>query len=265
MIETIAAFTLKLKDFSNKLAALDRRVSDIVSSQKKEITEYFQSALVTLTKNYQAEIAKIPLPKDGVNGKDGKDGADGKDGKDAVVDYDSIFEVVNEKIDKLYDEKNTDIQSIKSDVKEYLITQFSKYKPRDGIDGKNGKDGVNGADGRNGKDGKSGVGIADIKRDGENLIITLTDGTTKKIQLPRFVIGGGGTKSGGTAGLDPSTLTEVNAILKTDFLIIVKDGQAHKISADNFVKSIFEIGGVGNVTYNGEYIFYNGQPVNFTV
>lgn len=63
---------------------------------------------------------------------------------------------------------------------------------------------------------------------------------------------------------NPSSLTEITTMLNTDFMVVIKDGVAYKITADNFVKSIITI--VGNeVTYNGATVTYNGSTVTYGV
>jgi hypothetical protein len=59
---------------------------------------------------------------------------------------------------------------------------------KDGNDGKNGIDGRDGADGKDGNDGNDGVGIADIEKRNNDLIVTLTNGETKTIPLPKAKI-----------------------------------------------------------------------------
>lgn len=66
----------------------------------------------------------------------------------------------------------------------------SRYGPFCGKDGRPGKTGpsgptgatgVPGADGRDGQDGPSGVGVADVRADGCNVVITLTDGSERVV------------------------------------------------------------------------------------
>jgi hypothetical protein len=53
---------------------------------------------------------------------------------------------------------------------------------RDGIDGKDGRDGLDGIHGKDGANGRDGVGIADALIDKDHsLVLTLTDGTVKKL------------------------------------------------------------------------------------
>ena len=87
-----------------------------------------------------------------------------------------------------------------------ILTNGEKYtftikNGQDGEDGKpgeagqpgaDGEDGQPGADGKPGADGADGVGIADItvNEDGQ-LVITLTDGTTKTVDVPSSESGNG--------------------------------------------------------------------------
>lgn len=98
---------------------------------------------------------------------------------------------------------NKAIATIKQDLTAFKATIKNGRDGLDGLDGRNGKDGINGANGLNGKDGKNGlngssgidgIGIQDIIYKSNNLIITLTDGTTKtiKFNIPTQFVGGGG-------------------------------------------------------------------------
>lgn len=98
---------------------------------------------------------------------------------------------------------NKAIATIKQDLTAFKATIKNGRDGLDGLDGRNGKDGINGVDGKDGKDGlngkngldgKDGANIQDIIYKSNNLIITLTDGTTKtiKFNIPTQFIGGGG-------------------------------------------------------------------------
>ena len=57
---------------------------------------------------------------------------------------------------------------------------------KQGPKGNNGKQGKPGKDGKDGEDGKDGIGIEDIRQDGDDtMVITMTDGETYEIELPK--------------------------------------------------------------------------------
>lgn len=146
----------------------------------------------------EKQIAEMPAPKDGSNGKDGDAGRDGKDcdmeavkalvsdlvkaipapvngkdgapGKDgAGVTLDDVRPLISEAVKSIRDES---MQAVEFAVK-------SIPAPKDGRDGRDGIDGKNGI---NGEKGADGAGVADllIDRAGE-LIATMTDGRMKNL------------------------------------------------------------------------------------
>ena len=91
-----------------------------------------------------------------------------------------------------------------------IISNIESFKGEDGKDGKDGIDGKNGKDGDKGKDGKNGIGIKDITEKNGEIVITLTDGTIKKLKMPRdirVISGGGGSKGGGVSYYSNLNLT----------------------------------------------------------
>lgn len=58
---------------------------------------------------------------------------------------------------------------------------FCGKNGRPGKTGPSGPSGVPGVDGQPGQDGPSGVGVADVRADGCNVVITLTDGSTRVV------------------------------------------------------------------------------------
>ena len=114
--------------------------------------------IVTLTSGTVLDLGNI-------KGADGKDGVDGEDGKDGVNGEDGISITKSE---------------INADGE--LVFTFSDGSTVNvgkvvGANGANGSNGSNGADGEDGKDGVDGVGIANVALNGNNLVITLTNGT----------------------------------------------------------------------------------------
>jgi hypothetical protein len=95
-----------------------------------------------------------------------KDGEDGKDGKDATQ------------------------QQIDNSVSSWLIENLDLIK------GDKGDKGERGLQGQAGQNGSDGVGITDIYKDKEELVITLSDETENRIKLPKQQMQGGG---GGTS------------------------------------------------------------------
>lgn len=186
----------------------------------------------TMTEKAAADaVAALPVPKNGLDGKDGQDGAPGLNGKDAEpVTKDQIIEAVRSTdavavAVQQYIESNPPAPG--KDGRDGVDGKDGA-PGRDGADGKDGApglDGKDGAPGLNGKDGadgrdgekgdpgergdigpigekgvpgKDGVGAAGALIDkAGNLILTLTDGTTRELGI---VIGKDGVD--GAAGKD---------------------------------------------------------------
>lgn len=151
---------------------IDKTIKEAIAQLPKQITpdeinELISSQLISLDakedefKTFITDylVKAIAVVQSKV--KDGIDGVDGKDGKDATPKQiaDSVEAWINENIDSLK-----------------------------GADGKDGKS----IQGQSGKDGSDGVGIANIERSKDDLLITLTDGSEKRFKLPRISVGGGG-------------------------------------------------------------------------
>lgn len=146
----------------------------------------------------EKQIAEMPAPKDGSNGKDGDAGRDGKDcdmeavkalvsdlvkaipapvngkdgapGKDgAGVTLDDVRPMISEAVKSIRDES---MQAVEFAVK-------SIPAPKDGRDG---RDGIDGKDGINGEKGADGAGVSDLLIDrAGDLIATMTDGRMKNL------------------------------------------------------------------------------------
>ena len=102
--------------------------------------------------------------------------------------------------DKMYDTVSSNNKKYISD--DEIILNIESFKGEDGKDGKDGAKGEDGKDGAKGKDGKDGIGIKDITEKNGEIVITLTDGTIKKLKMPRdirVISGGGGSKGGGVS------------------------------------------------------------------
>ena len=95
--------------------------------------------------------------------------------------------------------KNVMYQWLENEKPNAKIEQYDWKKNRFEKDGAKGEDGKDGA---KGKDGKDGIGIRDITEKNGEIVITLTDGTIKKLKMPRdirVISGGGGSKGGGVS------------------------------------------------------------------
>lgn len=75
---------------------------------------------------------------------------------------------------------------------------------KNGVDGKAGARGLKGEPGANGRDGTDGVGIADIKANGSDMLVMLSDGRTQRLMVGGGSVtpfgGGGGGGGGGGPG-----------------------------------------------------------------
>lgn len=110
-------------------------------------------------------------------GEPGPEGPPGPAGKDAVVTRDMLVDACRGLLDDVLGEM----------LDEALTLHFAANPVkdgRDGVDGKDGSPGRDGLDGKDGADGRDGVGLASaiIDRDG-NLVVTMTDGSTKALGL----------------------------------------------------------------------------------
>lgn len=143
------------------------------------------------------EALEMREPQKGERGQDGVNGQDGRDGKDADPVSDAQIAAAVEAYIAANppaagrdgadgkdgtDGKDADMDLLKVHA-ETLIEALPK--PENGKDGRDGKDGEAGAPGKtglDGKDGADGVALAGalIDRSG-NLILTLSDGTTREL------------------------------------------------------------------------------------
>lgn len=138
-----------------------------------------------------ARIAALEAvtPEPGAKGDPGERGADGVDGKDAEPVSDAQIAAAVEAYLIANPPQNGKDGADGIDGKDGAPGKDGE-PGRDGIDGKDGLDGADGKDGRDGIDGekgdpgRDGVGLADalIDRD-NNLVVTLTDGSTKSLGL----------------------------------------------------------------------------------
>lgn len=175
---------IALEALSNHKVDIDKAKKDIstVNSTVKKVDSVLKASIDNLADKLSVvdkgipnlvkeEVAKIPVPK---NGRDGKD-FDVEAVKPIIAD--EVQEVEKKAIDKVH-------QAIKAIP-----------KPKDGKDGRNGLNGKSGKDGKDGKTikgdkgpkGVPGVGIEDITASNDRIKVKLTDGKVKEVIIPKFV------------------------------------------------------------------------------
>lgn len=189
--------------------------------------------------------------------------------KPEAVDYNRLEISIKAKINRYLTDKDADITELRADLKDFVISNLSKFKPKDGKDADNEKilselksyilenksdfRGAKGIQGESvkGDDGKDGVGIEDIYKDKNGyLVIELTNGEQKSFKLPssKVVSGGGG-------GINFNGLTELTTVLDTDYLVLLRNNLPYKVSV-NTLKGVFGAEVIDNVitTEDGAYL-----------
>ena len=227
MIELLA---LKLKEVSKKASNIDEKIDNLAISQEKELNDKANAILKDFEVKYENYVKNIALPKDGKdfdlnlweNFKKDRDIIANKaigELNDLKAEIIKFFQEQTDNYNAFVKEKelqnNKNEASLNAFVKEKesrideIILNIESFKGEDGKDGKDGVDGTNGKDGAKGKDGKDGIGIKDITEKNGEIVITLTDGTIKKLKMPRDirVISGGGSKGGGVSYYSNLNLT----------------------------------------------------------
>ena len=166
--------TKELQGRLDKVASELRKAIGDVSSDITDRVDSVNANLYSEVRKYVAENIHEFRGKDGLDGTNGKDGADGRDGVDGKNGKDGRDGVAG--------------------------------RPgKDGLDGYNGRDGKDGLNGKDGKDavlpdidsivskyvakikvenGVDGVGIDNISSADGKLVIKLTNGKTKSIDMP---------------------------------------------------------------------------------
>ena len=219
MIELLA---LKLKEVSKKASNIDEKVDNLAISQEKELNDKANAILKDFKVEYENYVKNIPLPKDGKD-FDLNLWENSEKNRDTIINK-TVSELndLKAEITKFFQEqtdnynafvKEKELQNNKNEAKcnafikekeariDEIILNIESFK---GEDGKDGKDGVKG------KDGKNGIGIKDITEKNGEIVITLTDGTIKKLKMPRdirVISGGGGSKGGGVSYYSNLNLT----------------------------------------------------------
>ena len=211
MIELLA---LKLKEVSKKASNIDEKIDNLAISQEKEINDKANAILKDFEVKYENYVKNIALPKDG---KDFDLNLWENFEKDRDIVINKTVSELNDlkaEIIKFFQEqtdnynaliKENEAQNNKNEAKcnafikekesriDEIILNIESFKNEDGKDGK---------DGAKVKDGKDGIGIKDITEKNGEIVITLTDGTIKKLKMPRdirVISGGGGSKGGGVS------------------------------------------------------------------
>ena len=228
MIELLA---LKLKEVSKKASNIDEKIDNLAISQEKELNDKANAILKDFEVKYENYVKNIALPKDGKdfdlnlweNFKKDRDIIANKaigelnDLKAEIIkffqeqtaNYNALVKESESKIDDVVTNCNSLVEKTKAQIDE-IILNIESFKGEDGKDGKDGAKGENGKDGAKGKDGKDGIGIKDITEKNGEIVITLTDGTIKKLKMPRdirVISGGGGSKGGGVSYYSNLNLT----------------------------------------------------------
>lgn len=225
MIELLA---LKLKEVSKKASNIDEKIDNLAISQEKDLEDKANAILKDFEVKYENYVKNIALPKDGKdfdlnlweNFKKDRDIIANKaigELNDLKAEIIKFFQEQTANYNAFVKEKelqnNKNEASLNAFVKEKearideIILNIESFK---GEDGKDGIDGINGKDGAKGKDGKDGIGIKDITEKNGEIVITLTDGTIKKLKMPRdirVISGGGGSKGGGVSYYSNLNLT----------------------------------------------------------
>ena len=291
MIELLA---LKLKEVSKKASNIDEKIDNLAISQEKELNDKANAILKDFEVKYENYVKNIALPKDGKDfdlnlwenfKKDRDIIADKAIGElndlkaeiikffqEQTADYNAFVKEKELQNNKNEANHNAFIKEKESRIDE-IILNIESFKGEDGKDGKDGIDGTNGKDGDKGKDGKNGIGIKDITEKNGEIVITLTDGTIKKLKMPRdirVISGGGGSKGGGVAsssngGVDYSKLTELFEINDTDFIVLLRENIPYKVSIST-LKGVFGGETVDNTitTETGVYLTTeDGVYINF--
>ena len=220
MIELLA---LKLKEVSKKASNIDEKIDNLAISQEKELNDKANAILKDFEVKYENYVKNIALPKDGKdfdlnlweNSEKDRDIIINKtvselnDLKAEIIkffqeqtaNYNALIKESESKIDDVVTNCNSLVEKTKAQIDE-IISTINTFKGEDGKDGKDGAKGEDGKDGAKGKDGKDGIGIKDITEKNGEIVITLTDGTIKKLKMPRdirVISGGGGSKGGGVS------------------------------------------------------------------
>ncbi len=185
-LEALAKHKNKIEITNKSVKSLERLMSKTIDGLDENASK-LDIQLSELNKNMKSsvksEMSKIPIPKDGIDGKSVK-GIPGKDGK-------SIQGKAGKDGISIQGKPGKDGKSIK------------------GEPGKPGKDGI-GKPGKDGEDGSDGVGIKEVRGNSNEITIELTNGQEKTIKLPKSKGrgAGGGFTDGTPANNSVKLLTD---------------------------------------------------------
>jgi len=226
LIEAITVYKEKISDLEDTLDLLKDETkanqSEVVKT-KDILEKQIEDMAIATNKLIEKAIKSIEIPEA------------------EKVDYFRIETSIKAKINRLINEKDTDIAEVRADLKRYVIENLARFKPKDGKSADNdliirelkefidkNKAEFRGKDGRDGKKGTDAVGIKDIEKDKDYLTIYLTDGTKKRFEIPKTTIyrGGGGSVS---SGLDVKGLTELTDLLESDEVMIIRNNEPFKV------------------------------------
>jgi len=145
--------------------ATAKAIANVIQSEIKKLRTDFDESIESLTVDLELKLQvmtdRLASVKDGTDGVAGKDGTDGINGSDGIDGRDGL-------------------------------------PGRDGIKGDCGTDGINGTDGekgetgdvgaqgirgRKGIKGDLGTGIEDVIIDKDTIVVMLTDGNVKKLEI----------------------------------------------------------------------------------
>jgi len=219
LIEAVALQKEAIDDISSTLDLLTSETKtnqDEIVKTKDLLQKKIEDLIITTQKMIDKALSSIKIPDV------------------EKVDYLRIETSIKAKISRLMEERDKDLSEFRSELKDYIIENLSKFKPKDG---KNGKDADNqliieeiksyilsNKELFKGEKGATGVGIEDITKNKDQIIITLTDGTIKKFSIPKTTV-----HSGGGGGVNFYSLEYLTLLLDSDDMLIIRDNQPFKV------------------------------------
>jgi len=226
----------KLNDLTEELQGFQ----DVYSKDYKEVNQRIDAINVQIDKTIKEAISKIQFPKsitlEEIKELIPKEYDDTKLkfdlNKQLSVHIGNITSEILQKVDEIEiprGEKGSDGKSATNDQVQNAVSLWIEEN-KDLLTGSKGDKGERGLIGQQGQIGQDGVSIEDIKRVQDDLVITLTDGTEKRIRLPKqqtkFLGGGGGlTLQEATSTLIVSTSLDLRLeAVSQNVLINAADG-----------------------------------------
>lgn len=237
IIKVKESLTKQIEDIYIQTDKLINKAISTITVEVPNIDKIVSDKFVEFTKNQVQEkkdfVTELTKYINSIMPKDGKDGLDGKD---------------------------ADTESIIQDIKLFILENKETFR---------GERGLKGDDGLDGKDGRDGVGIEDIKRVKDELVIELTNDTKKKFKIPKDIIKyvGGGTSndtttsSGTYTNLTPVPTTLGGILSGTTFdnveIVKVLDMLLYPYQSPAFTS--FAISGLSNLNYEVGYTSTGGD------